>query len=296
MLYQGSTPNETFLSPWNKERRIASPDYFKNYFSLEFLSTQINRETLEKIVNFESKEDLIQSFNIEPPQRLRLLSALSNWIDEIKKDKRVEFLYFLLGIEDTFKPKEPNTFNYYLHNPLFYISLIYEQLMRGISFRENYDLIKVIFKDKSCSLKGLFYILKKINEDVETYDLDSSQFEELLNALITQTIKDSENNDFIPKSFLEILCHIKDLGRLEDSRIIFKNYLNKKELLIPLVEAFIIYRPKESGYIKTIVRSYVELFCDYNELLKLVDKNILTPTEEEIEIINCLKNPSKRKF
>lgn len=285
----------------NKERRIASSKYFQNYFSLSFLSSQVNKDILKKIINFNSKEELKKIFSIDNSKKLKILDSLLDWIYEMNDSKQVELLHFLLSIEDDLEYEKVEKINAFLDYPKYRIDRIVSATMHNISFNKNFTLIKNMFTDQQCSLRGLSSILKQLNIEVTRYSPNYeflSKLQELEKIFIKKLIEVSKNGNSVPRYLRDILLYLKSSEKNEESNLIFNNYLNNRKTLIPLIGSFIIpwvglnnYKVQQS---KFIVKNHINEFIKYDDLIELVDKNILNPTPGEEEIIWYLKNAKEK--
>ena len=83
--------------------------------------------------------------------------------------KQVELLHFLLSIEDDLEYEKVEKINAFLGYPKYRIDRIVSATMHNISFNKNFTLIKNMFTDQQCSLRGLSSILKQLNIEVTRY-------------------------------------------------------------------------------------------------------------------------------
>lgn len=87
---------------------------------------------------------------------------------------------------------------------------------------------------------------------------------------------------------------MKRLGTEKEAKKVFKNYLKNKNLLINFIKEFISTRTTEINYSiresTYLLKDSTHDFYDYEEFVKLVDKNFTNPNEEEAKAINQLKN------
>ena len=87
---------------------------------------------------------------------------------------------------------------------------------------------------------------------------------------------------------------MKRLGNEKEAKKVFKNYLKNKNLLMNFIKEFISTRTTEINYSiresTYLLKDSIHDFYDYEEFVKLVDKNFTSPNEEEAKVINQLKN------
>ena len=295
----GNNCDYSFIKAWNIKRRIASSVYFLSYFSLNFSEKEIKKSELESIVNFSSKEKLKERFNVDNSKKLKLLDRILEVIEKIPKDKTIEFLQVILSLTDELKSEDSEGILSFLEAPRFKTIRIFYAIFEEVSKGRKYDFIKKIFEDEDCSLESLFSILESIKENQQEYNISESQINVLMSMLLKRIIKRSEEAEYIPKYLLDILYSMKRMGRYEEAKIVFNNYLKNKKLLIPLIGAFVGVTVSEENYQvvkrKYIRKSDVDNFIDYNFLKGVVDVCVKNPTPEDLEIIECLRNPKLDK-
>ena len=89
------------------------------------------------------------------------------------------------------------------------------------------------------------------------------------------------------------------LGKEEEAKKVFKNYLKNKDLLIDFIKEFISTRTTEINYSiresTYLLKDSINDFYDYEEFVKIVDENFTNPNKEEEEVINQLKNAISRE-
>ena len=89
------------------------------------------------------------------------------------------------------------------------------------------------------------------------------------------------------------------LGKEEEAKKVFKNYLKNKDLLIDFIKEFISTRTTEINYSiresTYLLKDSINDFYDYEKFVKLVDENFTNPNEEEAEVINQLENAITRE-
>lgn len=295
-LYDGNTYSFDFIKKWNTERRIASDIYFPFYFSLYFPNNEIKKYELKNIINFSSKEELKSIFDVNNSKRLKLLDRILEVADKIPDNKKIQFLQVILSLTDELKFEGPKGIISSIENqPRIKTVRIFYVIFREIPIGKKYHFVKSIFDDENCSLESLFSILEHIKENQNEYKITDLEINNLLNLLTERMIERSEKAEYIPKYFLYILFSMKRLGKYKEAKIVFKNYLKNRKLLIALVGAFVNTKIKEENNQvfeeKYIIKSHIDIFIDYYALKNIIDSCVINPTSEELEIINYLKNP-----
>ena len=131
------------------------------------------------------------------------------------------------------------------------------------------------------------------------YGIEENQLNNLKDIAITKILKESEKSEKIESDLLNILYTMKRLGKEEEAKKVFKNYLKNKNLLIDFIKEFIITRTTEINYSiresTYLLRDSINDFYDYEEFVKIVDENFTNPNEEECKVINQLKNAITRE-
>ena len=126
------------------------------------------------------------------------------------------------------------------------------------------------------------------------YKIKENQLITFRDIAVTKILKESEKSEKIESGLLNILYTMKKIGSKEEAKKVFKNYLKNKNLLIDLIREFISTRTTATPYsiIEStyLLKNYINDFYDYEEFVKLVDKNFTNPNKEEAEVINQLKN------
>lgn len=299
-LYSGSSYDYGFIQKWNAERKIASPKYFPFYFSLDFPENEIKKSELKKIINFSSKEELRELFNVSNSKRLELLDRLLEIVKRVPEDKKIEFLQVILSLTDELKFEgSKGIFSSIENEPRYKTTRIFFAIIKNTPLELKPYLIKSIFENENCSLRSLFSILKIIKKEQNEYKITELEINRLISLLIKRVIERSEKAEYIPKYFLGILYSMKRLGRYEEAKIVFNNYLRNKKLLIPLIGAFVSTSVSEGGYQvierKYIRKSDIDNFIDYYLLKEIVNACVKNPTSEDLEIIEYLRNPKLDK-
>ena len=157
-----------------------------------------------------------------------------------------------------------------------------------------------LFKYDKSSLQLLFSVLEMLNDSFlkknleSEYGIKENQLITLRDITVIKILKESEKSEKIESGLLNILYTMKRLGRKEEAKKVFKNYLKNKDLLIDFIKEFISTRTTEVNYSveesSYLLKDYINDFYDYETFVKLVDKNFTNPNEEEAKIINHLKN------
>lgn len=294
-LYSGSSYDYSFIQKWNAERKIASPKYFPFYFSLDFPENEIKKSELKKIINFSSKEELKKGFNVNNSKKIELLDRIFEIVEKVPTNKTIEFLQVILSLTDELKSENSDGILSFLEAPSFKTRKIFDKIFEKIPKEIKYYYIKDIFEDEKCSLESLFSILESIKENQQEYNISENQINVLMSMLLKRIIKRSEEAEYIPKYLLDILHSMKKMGRYEEAKIVFNNYLKNKKLLIPLIGSFVGVTVSEKNYQvvrrKYIRKSDIDNFIDYNLLKEIVNACVENPTPEDLEIIGYLRNP-----
>lgn len=299
-LYNGSNYDYNFIQKWNAERKIASPKYFSSYFKLDFPENEVKKSELEKIINFSSKKELIELFNVSNSKKLELLDRILEIAKRVSEDKRVEFLQVILSLTDELKFEGPKgIFSSIENEPRYKTTRIFFAIVKNTPLELKPYLIKDIFEDENCSLESLFSILEVIKREQNEYNITDWEINVLISLLTKRVIEKSEKAEYIPKYLLDILYSMKRLGKYDEAKIVFNNYLKNKKLLIPLIGAFVSTTVSEENY-QVIERKYIRKsdinnFIDYYLLKEVVNACVENPTPEDLEIIGYLRNPKLDK-
>ena len=165
--------------------------------------------------------------------------------------------------------------------------------------------MKELFKYDNSSLQLLFSILDKLNNSFlknnleSEYGIKENQLISLRDIAVTKILKESEKSKRIESRLLNILYTMQRLGKEEEAKKVFKNYLKNKDLLIDFIKEFISTRTTEINYSiresTYLLKDSINDFYDYEKFVKLVDENFTNPNEEEAEVINQLENAITRE-
>ena len=295
---------EGFVDIWGKARRIATPVYFESYFRLDFPEDEIKKSEIKKFREFSTEEDLIKIFNINNKKRIRLLELLIEEIEEISDEKAMILLNFIFSIVDELKYEGPKGIFSFIENPQYKVTRIFYRIISNTN-RNRYKIMKELFKYDNSSLQLLFSILDKLNNSFlknnleSEYGIKENQLISLRDIAVTKILKESEKSKRIESRLLNILYTMQRLGKEEEAKKVFKNYLKNKDLLIDFIKEFISTRTTEINYSiresTYLLRDSINDFYDYEKFVKLVDENFTNPNEEEAEVINQLENAITRE-
>ena len=295
---------EGFVDIWGKARRIATPVYFESYFRLDFPEDEIKKSEIKKFREFSTEEDLIKIFNINNKKRIRLLELLIEEIEEISDEKAMILLNFIFSIVDELKYEGPKGIFSFIENPQYKVTRIFYRIISNTN-RNRYKIMKELFKYDNSSLQLLFSILDKLNNSFlknnleSEYGIKENQLISLRDIAVTKILKESEKSKRIESRLLNILYTMQRLGKEEEDKKVFKNYLKNKDLLIDFIKEFISTRTTEINYSiresTYLLKDSINDFYDYEKFVKLVDENFTNPNEEEAEVINQLENAITRE-
>ena len=297
--------DESFIDIWGKARRIATPVYFESYFRLDFPEDEIKKSEIEKFKKFSTEEDLIEIFNMDNKKRIRFLELITGEIEEISDEKAIILLKFIFSIESELKYEDSKGIFTFMDSPKYKVTRIFYKIINKNHNRNRYKIMEELFKYDKSSLRLLFFVLDILNRSFlkknlqSEYGIEENQLNNLKDIAITKILKESEKSEKIESDLLNTLYTMKRLGKEEEAKKVFKNYLKNKNLLIDFIKEFIItrttkinYSIRESTY---LVKDSIEDFYDYEEFVKIVDENFTNPNKEEAEVINQLKNAITRE-
>lgn len=291
-LYNNTMYDYNFISEWNSTRRIASPKYFISYFKLDFSKDEISRVELKRILDFSSKDELKQIFNVKNSKRLELLERVLEIIQNLKVEKRVAFLQFILSIADELEDEEVKGIFSFMEKVKYRVTRIFYKILSLTE--DKFELIKKVFDQEDSSLEITFSILEEISKTNQDYEISSENLEILKNLLLERILKKSIEAKYIPKNFAGILFCLKRIGDIEKAKALVNNYLKNKNLLLDFIKSFIEKKVIEKNYKiieeKYIVKNNIEIFIEYDILIKMVENTFPNPTLQEKQIIDYLKN------
>jgi len=297
--------DESFIDIWGKARRIATPVYFESYFRLDFPEDEIKKSEIEKFKKFSTEEDLIEIFNMDNKKRIRFLELITGEIEEISDEKAIILLKFIFSIESELKYEDSKGIFTFMDSPKYKVTRIFYKIINKNHNRNRYKIMEELFKYDKSSLRLLFFVLDILNRSFlkknlqSEYGIEENQLNNLKDIAITKILKESEKSEKIESDLLNILYTMKRLGKEEEAKKVFKNYLKNKNLLIDFIKEFIITRTTEINYSiresTYLLRDSINDFYDYEEFVKIVDENFTNPNEEECKVINQLKNAITRE-
>ena len=299
-----TTYDEGFIDIWGKARRIATPVYFESYFRLDFPEDEIKKSEIKKFREFSTEEDLIKIFNMNNKKKIRFLEIILEEIEEISDEKAVILLKFIFSIADELKYEGPKGIFSFMEKPQYKVIRIFYKILSN-SNRNKYKIMEELFKYDKSSIQLLFSILEMLNDSFlkknleSEYGIEENQLITLRDIAVTKILKESEKSKRIESRLLNILYVMKRLGNEKEAKKVFKNYLKNKNLLMNFIKEFISTRTTEINYSiresTYLLKDSIHDFYDYEEFVKLVDKNFTSPNEEEAKVINQLKNAISRE-
>lgn len=300
-----TTYDEGFIDIWGKARRIATPVYFESYFRLDFPKDEIKKVEIKKFREFSTEEDLIKIFNMNNKKKIRFLEIILGEIEEISDEKAIILLKFIFSIESELKYEDSKGIFTFMDSPKYKVTRIFYKIINKNHNRNRYKIMEELFKYDKSSLRLLFFVLDILNRNFlkknlqSEYGIEENQLNNLKDVAITKILKESEKSEKIESDLLNILYTMKRLGKEEEAKKVFKNYLKNKNLLIDFIKEFINTRTTETNYSiresTYLVKDYIEDFYGYEEFVKLVDEKFANPNEEEAKVINQLKNAITRE-
>ena len=300
-----TTYDEGFIDIWGKARRIATPVYFESYFRLDFPKDEIKKVEIKKFREFSTEEDLIKIFNMNNKKKIRFLEIILGEIEEISEEKAIILLKFIFSIESELKYEDSKGIFTFMDSPKYKVTRIFYKIINKNHNRNRYKIMEELFKYDKSSLRLLFFVLNILNRNFlkknlqSEYGIEENQLNNLKDIAITKILKESEKSEKIESDLLNILYTMKRLGKEEEAKKVFKNYLKNKNLLIDFIKEFINTRTTETNYSiresTYLVKDYIEDFYGYEEFVKLVDEKFANPNEEEAKVINQLKNAITRE-
>ena len=186
-----------------------------------------------------------------------------------------------------------------MEKPQYKVTRIFYKILSN-SNRNKYKIMEELFKYDKSSIQLLFSILEMLNDNFlkknleSEYGIEENQLITLRDIAVTKILKESEKSKRIESRLLNILYVMKRLGNEKEAKKVFKNYLKNKNLLMNFIKEFISTRTTEINYSiresTYLLKDSIHDFYDYEEFVKLVDKNFTSPNEEEAKVINQLKN------
>ena len=213
-------------------------------------------------------------------------------------------LNFIFSIVDELKYEGPKGIFSFIENPQYKVTRIFYRIISNTN-RNRYKIMKELFKYDNSSLQLLFSILDKLNNSFlknnleSEYGIKENQLISLRDIAVTKILKESEKSKRIESRLLNILYTMQRLGKEEEAKKVFKNYLKNKDLLIDFIKEFISTRTTEINYSiresTYLLKDSINDFYDYEKFVKLVDENFTNPNEEEAEVINQLENAITRE-
>lgn len=223
---------------------------------------------------------------------MELLERVLEIIQNLKVEKRVAFLQFILSIADELEDEEVKGIFSFMEKAKYRVTRIFYKILSLTE--DKFELIKNVFDQEDSSLEITFSILEEVSNKNQDYGISSENLESLKNLLLERILKKSIEAKYIPKNFVEILFCLKRIGNIEEAKILVTNYLKNQNLLLNFIESFIQSKVIEKNYKiieeKYIVKNNIELFVEYDILIKMVENTFPNPTVQEEQIIDYLRN------
>ncbi|EAI8623580.1 hypothetical protein I9Q28_01285 [Campylobacter lari] len=262
---------------YKHKHRMASSEYFQDYFVLNFTEELIKKETIDKIIKANSHQeydDIFRKYGLKSSEALNELPfKMSVYARDFKSS---EFIYYLWGIfDEIYREKD----FYYFNKCRTYLEIF------------------SILKEKECVVSD------KLLDD--TYSLDARMlfiygcnysmrekgyfYEKELKILLDKLLQEDSEKVKEKISTHVRVCEKKYNKYFEN---IFKIFVQNSKIFFLILEKFAI---KEDGSQKYISQNLSDYFANYSELKTMIEEAFENPTDEQKELIEFYKNDLQKK-
>ncbi|ELP9120071.1 hypothetical protein QTU61_000611 [Campylobacter lari] len=258
------------------KHRIASSEYFQDYFVLNFTEELIKKETIDKIIKANSHQEYDDIFSKYCLKSSEALNELPFKMSVYAKDfKSSEFIYYLWSIFDEIYKEED--FSYYDRCECFF-ELISNMTGKGDInnkelLNEKYPLDARMLFIYSCNYsmreKGYFY-------------------EKELKILLDKLLQ--EDSEKVKEKIKAHICALRT-NNFHYLKNTFKIFAQNSKIFFLVLEFFIEKDENNQKHINQKLLNYIKLY----ELKTMIEETFKNPSDEQKELIEFYKNDLQKK-
>ncbi|MCH3697037.1 KAP family P-loop NTPase fold protein [Campylobacter lari] len=256
---------------YKHKHRIASSEYFQDYFVLNFTEELIKKETIDKIIKANSHQEYDDIFNEYDLKELERFKQLAFKMSVYAKDfKSSEFIYYLWGIfDEIYGEKDFYYFNKYR---------AYLEIFSILKEKENVVSDKLL--DDTYSLDARILFIYSCN-----YSMREKEYfyEKELKILLEKLLQ--EDNEKVKE---KIKVHIYTL-KINDFHYLkntFKIFAQNSKIFFLILEIFI----EEDENNQKYINQNLWLCANYKELKTMIEETFKNPSDDQKEIVDFYKD------
>ncbi|EDP6836617.1 KAP family P-loop NTPase fold protein [Campylobacter lari] len=253
------------------KNRIASSEYFQDYFVLNFTEELIKKETIDKIIKANSHQEYDDIFSKYGLKSAEALNDLPFKMSVYAKDfKSSEFIYYLWGIFDEIYGEAQ--FFYFEKCKSFF------ELISNIAGKENINTKELLNAKYPLDARMLFIYGCNYSMREKEYF-----YEKELKILLEKLLQ--EDNEKVKE---KIKVHIYTL-KINDFHYLkntFKIFAQNSKIFFLILEIFIEEDENNQKYINQILW----LCANYKELKTMIEETFKNPSDDQKEIVDFYKD------
>ncbi|EAJ6135544.1 hypothetical protein CBI00_00045 [Campylobacter lari] len=253
------------------KNRIASSEYFQDYFVLNFTEELIKKETIDKIIKANSHQEYDDIFSKYGLKSAEALNDLPFKMSVYAKDfKSSEFIYYLWGIFDEIYGEAQ--FFYFEKCKSFF------ELISNIAGKENINTKELLNAKYPLDARILFIYSCNYSMREKEYF-----YEKELKILLEKLLQ--EDNEKVKE---KIKAHIYTL-KINDFHYLkntFKIFAQNSKIFFLILEIFI----EEDENNQKYINQNLWLCANYKELKTMIEETFKNPSDDQKEIVDFYKD------
>ncbi|EAL3890206.1 hypothetical protein A0Y87_01680 [Campylobacter lari] len=253
------------------KNRIASSEYFQDYFVLNFTEELIKKETIDKIIKANSHQEYDDIFSKYGLKSAEALNDLPFKMSVYAKDfKSSEFIYYLWGIFDEIYGEAQ--FFYFEKCKSFF------ELISNIAGKENINTKELLNAKYPLDARILFIYSCNFSMKQKEYFCEKE-----LKILLEKLLQ--EDDDKVKE---KIKAHIYTL-KINDFHCLkntFKIFAQNSKIFFLILEIFI----EEDENNQKYINQNLWLCANYKELKTMIEETFKNPSDEQKEIVDFYKD------
>ncbi|EAK9998853.1 hypothetical protein A9454_03940 [Campylobacter lari] len=253
------------------KNRIASSEYFQDYFVLNLAEKVISKETIENILNaklYKEYNDIFDKYNLKTLERFkRLVFKMSVYAKDFKSS---EFIYYLWGIFDEI----------YGESQFFYFEKCksFFEFFSKFAGKENINTKELLNAKYPLDARILFIYSCNYSMKQKEYFCEKE-----LKILLEKLLQ--EDNEKVKE---KIKAHIYTL-KINDFHYLkntFKIFAQNSKIFFLILEIFIEKGENNQKYIN----QNLWLCANYKELKTMIEETFKNPSDDQKEIVDFYKD------
>lgn len=253
------------------KNRIASLEYFQDYFVLNFAEELIKKETIDKILKSKSRQeydDIFNEYNLKKLEKFkRLPFKMSVYAKEFKSS---EFIYYLWSIFDEIYKEED--FSYYDRCKCFF------ELISNIAGKENINSKELLNEKYPLDARMLFIYSCNFFKRKKEY-----LYKKELKILLEKLLK-KDNEEVIEK--LDMYIYILRTNNFYDLKNTFKIFAQNSKIFFLILEIFIEEDENNQKHINQNLLNHIKPY----ELKTMIEETFKNPSDDQKEIVDFYKD------